>query len=155
MRQVWLEGLNTRVKTFDVFRLPYSNASKKHIDELYPGRVRFFEGTSVQTVPRYVSEIRAGREPLCDVWFVDGDHSHGVPLIDMQNAIKSAAIGATIIVDDCTERFPDVLQAWRATLQTGVIADAFNHTLTLPPPAGLKGWCVGRYAPNSQHIEQG
>ena len=40
--QVWLEGLHTRLKTFDVFRLPYSNASREHIDGLYPRRVDFF-----------------------------------------------------------------------------------------------------------------
>ena len=37
--------------------------------------------------------------------------------------------------------------AWRSLLATGTIKDAFNVTHALAPPAGLKGWCVGRYEP--------
>ena len=151
MLQVWLEGLKTKLRTFDVFRLPYANASRTFIDSEYPGRVRFFKGKSVDTVPRYISEINAGTEPKCDLWFVDGDHGHGVPIKDMNNAIASASDGATIIADDCTSRFPEVKSAWRTLLKTGVIADPFNKTLNLPPPGGVKGWCVGRYvAPGTQ-----
>ena len=142
--QVWLEGLHTRLKTFDVFRLPYSNASREHIDGLYPRRVDFFKGSSVETVPRYVRDVRAGLQPPCDVWFVDGEHRGGTPLLDLKNAIASAADNATIIADDCTRRFPAVEDAWRALLLTGAVDDAFNRTLSLPAPAGLKGWCVGR-----------
>jgi len=145
--QVWLEGLKTNLNTFDVFRLPYANASRTFIGSEYPGRVRFFKGKSIETVPRYISEISAGTAHKCDLWFVDGDHQHGVPLKDLNNAIASAADGATIIADDCTHRFPEVKAAWRTLLKTGVIADAFNKTLNLPPPGGVKGWCVGRYAP--------
>ena len=45
--QVWLEGLKTNLNTFDVFRLPYANASRTFIGSEYPGRVRFFKGKSV------------------------------------------------------------------------------------------------------------
>ena len=146
---VWLEGLNTTLKTFDVFRLPYSNASRYHIDRLYPGRVTFYKGRSAETVPRYIRDVRAGVEPLCDVWFVDGDHGHTAPLQDLRNALQAASDGATIIADDCTRRFAAVMHAWHAMLQTGTIHDAFNRTLNLPHPSGLKGWCVGRYANRS------
>ena len=55
--------------------------------------------------------------------------------------------GATIIADDCTKRFPAVQAAWRTIVLGGTIAQPFNRTMSLPPPGGLKGWCVGRYAP--------
>lgn len=147
--QVWLEGLETQLKTFDVFRLPYSNASRAWIDSVYPGRVSFYKGRSSDTVPRYIKEVQAGTQPMCDVWFVDGDHSRGAPLVDLKNALQSASVGATIIADDCTRRFPAVQVAWRAMLAQGSISHAFNRTMSLPPPGGLKGWCVGRYAPPS------
>lgn len=147
--QVWLEGLDTQLKTFDVFRLPYSNASRDWIDGQYPGRVTFFKGKSSITVPRYVSEVRAGRQPKCDVWFIDGDHNRGAPLEDLKNSLQAASDGATIIADDCTSRFKAVQVAWRATLATGTIAHSFNRTMNLPPPGGLKGWCVGRYVPRT------
>lgn len=146
--QVWLEGLDTQLKTFDVFRLPYSNASRNFIDRKYPGRITFYKGKSADTVPRYLSDVHAGRQPRCDLWFVDGDHSHGMPLTDLRNALECASDGATIIADDCTRRFAAVQAAWRATLLTGAISHEFNHTMALPPPSGLKGWCVGRYHPH-------
>ena len=149
---VWLEGLETQLKTFDLFKLPYSNASRHWIDEQYPGRVAFYKGDSAETVPRYVARVDAGLEPRCDVWFVDGLHSKAgrippQPLADLRNALLSASHGATIIADDCTRRFPAVPAAWRSLLSTGTIKDAFNVTHALRPPAGLKGWCVGRYEP--------
>ena len=145
--QVWLHGLDTKLKTFDVFRLPYSNASREFIAAQYPGRVDFFKGRSAETVPRYVSAVRAKEEPPCDVWFVDRDHSKSAPLVDLRNALVSASQGATIIADDCTGRFPAVQNAWRTLLQNHSIAEPYNRTINLPPPSGLKGWCVGRYAP--------
>ena len=86
------------------------------------------------------------------MWFVDGLHSKAgrvppQPLADLRNALLSASHGATIIADDCTRRFPAVPAAWRSLLATGTIKDAFNVTHALAPPAGIKGWCVGRYEP--------
>ena len=145
---VWLEGLDTRLKTFDVFRHPYSNASRNHIDRLYPGRVTFIRGKSQETVPRYISSVRAGVEPPCDLWFVDGDHSHRTPRVDLGNALAAAAYGATIIADGCSTRFGDVLTAWDELVRDGTITHSFNRTLNLAPSdGGIKGWCGGRYAP--------
>lgn len=130
-----------------MFRLPYSNGSRTHIDRVYPGRVTFFDGMSQETVPRYVKEVQAGTQPRCDVWFVDGDHNHGTPYTDLTYALQSASDGATIIADDCTRRFPAVQTAWRKILGQYNIDHAFNKTMNLPAPSGLKGWCVGRYSP--------
>ena len=102
---------------------------------------------SQQTLPRYVKEVQAGMQPRCDVWFVDGDHNRGTPYVDLKHALQSASDGATIIADDCTGRFPAVQLAWKAILGQGHIVNAFNKTMRLPPPGGLKGWCVGRYSP--------
>lgn len=146
-RQVWLEGLDTRLNTFDVLRLPYSNGSRTHIDSVYPGRVTFHQGVSQETIPRYVKAVQAGAQPRCDVWFVDGDHNRGTPFTDLKHALQAASRGATIIADDCTRRFPAVQVAWTAILAQGNIVNAFNKTMNLPRPGGLKGWCVGRYSP--------
>ena len=66
-------------------------------------------------------------------------------LHDLANVQPAAALGATIIADDCTPRFPHVIAAWTHTLKSGVIERSYNRTLHLPPPAGVKGWCVGTY----------
>ena len=88
-----------------------------------------------------------GRQPRCDVFFVDGDHDYHAPMTDLRNALASASDGATIIADDCTHRFSAVQRAWQVLLREGKIVDAFNQTMNTPPPGGLKGWCVGRYQP--------
>lgn len=70
---VWLEGLNTSLRSFDIFRLPFSSACRDHIAERYPGRVQYFKGYSHVTVPQYGAEVEAGRAAPCDVWFIDGE----------------------------------------------------------------------------------
>ena len=143
---VWLHGLDTQLKTFDVFRLPYSNASREFIDQQYSGRVEFISGPSQRTVPHYIKRHRDGVAPACDVWFIDGDHSRTAPEEDLRNALLVASDDAVIIADDCTGRFPAVQRAWIKLLETGQIQDAWNRTLVAPPPGGVKGWCVGRFA---------
>lgn len=140
---VWLDSLDTKLKSFDLFRLPYSNASSSRLATVYPGRIEFFKGPSQVTVPQYISSVRGGTQPLCDVWFVDGDHNRAAPEVDLRNALQASAKGAVIIADDCSARFPAVQYAWRKLIKEGLIADMFNRTLVTPPPGGLKGWCVG------------
>ena len=150
---MWLEGLDTKLHTFDLFRLPYSNASRVWIGSQYPGRVTFHHGRSQDTLPHFSSAVQAGREPKCDVWFVDGWHNQGGPLTDLKHALRTASDGATIIADDCTKRFPAVMSAWRTVLQWGQISGAYNFTIDLPPPGGTKGWCVGRYEPRQEKVK--
>lgn len=150
---VWLHGLDTKLKSFDLFKLPYSNASRTYISEQYADRVEFFHGPSQLTVPNYTRSVVAGTQPLCDVWFIDGDHYRKAPETDLKNALQASSDGAIIIADDCTTRFPMVQVAWRHLLQTGVssgrIEEPYNRTINMPPPGGLKGWCVGRYTRSS------
>ena len=139
----FLHGLQTRLKSFDFFRLPYSNASQQYISECYPGRVEYFRGSTRETVPRYVSGVQAAEQPPCDLWFIDGDHRTPMAAIDLRNALQAASADATIIADDCTERYPAVQAAWRKMVLRGDLMASFNYSVELPFPAGLKGWCVG------------
>lgn len=149
---VWLHALSTQLKSFDVFVMPYANASAEYIRAKHPGRVEFFRGKSATTVPRFVEQVRAGAQPRCDLWFIDGDHgtcrscNRRAPAIDLANALDAATDGAIIIADDCTRRFPAVQAAWRDLLAAGRIDHAWNRTIVAPPPGGLKGWCVGAKA---------
>ena len=72
---VWLEGLNTSLRSFDVFKLPYADACRRSVAERYPGRVQFFAGSSTITVPKYSADVQAGRAAACDLWFVDGEYA--------------------------------------------------------------------------------
>ena len=107
--------------------------------------MEFFRGSSLSTLPAYADRVAAGTAPSCDLWFVDGDHSRTFPAADLENALRSASANAVVIADDCTPRFPPVQAAWRQTVAAGKVADEWNVSIALPKPAGLKGWCVGRY----------
>jgi hypothetical protein len=134
-----LEGLQTTLVEFDLFTLPYSNDVLNALKHRYPGRVHAFAGPSAQQVPRYASTYRHERRlPLCDVWFVDGDHHFGAKW-DMIAALNVSRDGAVIVADDCSPKHPLVQQSWARLINLGLIHGSWNWTGT------MKGWCVGRY----------
>eukprot|EP00966_Prymnesium_polylepis_P247900 5732281-Prymnesium_polylepis.1 len=139
-----IDGLGTTLASFDLFSLPYSKASQDFIAGRYPNRVSYYRGRSQNTIRAYAEEVAQGRAPLCDLWFIDGDHWHGA-LLDMKAALTVSRDAAVIIADDCTARHTLVMSAWRTMVSGGFIVDDFNRSYSLPSPAGLKGWCVGRY----------
>ena len=139
-----IDGLSTTMASFDLFSLPYSKASQDSIDKRYPGRVKYFRGRSQTRIREYAVEVQEGRAPPCDLWFIDGDHWNGA-LLDMKAALTTSRESAIIIADDCTERHTLVMRAWRHMVDSGFIVHDYNQTFHLPMPAGLKGWCVGRY----------
>ena len=102
-----LDGLQTNLVEFDLLALPYSNASRAALEAAYPGRTRFIAGKSQVEVPKYAALVRQQLEPRCDLWFVDGDHTHGT-LLDMKAALSAASDGAIIIADDCSPKHKPV-----------------------------------------------
>ena len=141
-----LEGLETVLVTFDLMILPYSNATRAALQERYPGRIHFFGGRSQVQVPHYAAVARQQLGlPLCDVWFIDGDHENGA-LFDMLAALNVSRDGAMMVADDCSPKHPKVQSAWRTLVDGGLIYDSWNRTMS----HGMKGWCVGRYK-RSEH----
>ena len=152
---LFLSGLRTRLIEFDKLELPYSQASKELIQTLFPNRTTFYHGGSVRVLGEYanrsatVATPEYSRRPTCDLWFVDGMHGRGVPMHDLTNALRVSSPNAIIVADDCTDRFPEVSQAWWSLVKSGQLTHETYRTLELPPPAGRKGWCVGRPAKSS------
>ena len=140
-----MHGLETHLVEFDLLSLPYSQAAKAALEAAYPGRTRFYEGRSQLTIPQYAAHVasRPGTHKPCDMWMVDGDHWKGA-LLDMRAAVNASRDGAAIVADDCSARHPDVLKAWQTMVADGLIREDFRKEVVLPPPAGNKGWCVGR-----------
>jgi len=142
-----LEGHNhVALVEFDLLGMLYSKAAKKALEKSYPNRTRFFQGSSQMTVPQYAILVAADpvRNPPCDLWMVDGDHNTGA-LLDLRAAVNASRDGAVIVADDCTrKRHTHVVQSWRRMVSAGHIRPEFETELSLPPPAGNKGWCVGR-----------
>mmetsp|Transcript_56818 Transcript_56818/g.123524 ORF Transcript_56818/g.123524 Transcript_56818/m.123524 type:complete len:272 (-) Transcript_56818:126-941(-) len=142
-----LEGRKTNLVEFDLFQLRYSNATARFLDALYPGRISFHPGSSLQTVPVYARNVtELGGAPPCDAFFIDGDHGHGAPSKDLEHALRASSDDAVIVMDDCAPRFPQVVAAWQNATAAGLVMPESQTVLHLPEPAGMKGWCIGRKA---------
>lgn len=133
-----LEGLSTTLIEFDMFAFPYSNAVRNELSKRNPGRTRFFQGNSFKEIPRYASNRVDLGLPLCDAWFVDGDHEAGANL-DLRHALNVSRDGAIIIADDCSSKHKKVQNAWRSLINEGHIREHWNVS------GSMKGWCVGRF----------
>jgi hypothetical protein len=86
---------------------------------------------------------------------------------DFPNALAAAAPGAVLMVDDVSSRFPKVQRVWQGVVGMGHSAVDKRHgvvgkrqlaqrrcsTVDLPPPAGLKGWCVGTKPAKANGVE--
>ena len=142
-----LEGLQTTLVEFDLFTLPYSKDVLNALKDRYPGRVHAFVGPSALQVPLYASTYRHERGlPLCDVWFVDGEHFHGA-WWDMIAALNVSRDRAVIVADDCSPKHPLVQQSWGRLVKLGFIHGSWNWT------GIMKGWCVGRYHRDTARLQ--
>ena len=172
---IWLEAPSVaRLHSFDMAQEPYSESSQAFVHQMYPGRLTFHRGDSTVTMPRHAADVEAGRQPPCDLWFIDGGHSGKVPASDLEHAWRASHNGTLVVADDCTGRFQDVRNAWRAMLAAGKIAplngtrasDGGSGRLVQRAPApgqpvavytgqsnwrphqyivGIKGWCSGYF----------
>eukprot|EP00965_Chrysotila_dentata_P229676 6197311-Pleurochrysis_carterae.AAC.1 len=132
-----LEGRKTNLVEFDLFQLRYSNATARFLDALYPGRISFHPGSSLQTVPVYARNVtELGGAPPCDAFFIDGDHGHGAPSKDLEHALRASSDDAVIVMDDCAPRFPQVVAAWQNATAAGLVMPESQTVLHLPEPAG-------------------
>ena len=147
---LWLLGTDAQLIEFDLGDLGtmnYSRGCRTFLERAFPGRVSFRLGRSLDTLPRFVDEVARGEQRPCDLWFVDGWHNGVTPRKDLEYAINASADGAWVVADDCTRRFPDVLKAYLRLVQWGKISNCSKEGVTLGPPAGQKGWCMGQVAP--------
>ena len=104
---------------FDLSEFTYSKAVEKYINVLYPGMFTLHVGSSIDTVPRWTEE-NAKSEMYCDVFSVDGDHTHDGALIDIKNAIKATRKGGYLILDDMNQGGP-TRQAFDEVVSEGLL----------------------------------
>lgn len=170
---IWLEPPSTvTLHSFDLAAEPYSQSSQAFVHRLYPSRLTFHPGETTATLPQHASLVEEGKQPPCDLWYIDGGHSGKVPMSDLTHAWRSSRNGTTVIADDCTGRFKDVRKAWHDLEQQGKIlaqdanrsraefAGGYSGRVQVAAPApgqpqpingpkpfryivGMKGWCTG------------
>ena len=150
---VILEGSGIRLlHEFDIMVQPYSNASCDHFERRYTHRFRMHRGNSRHTLREFARQVASGDEAGCDLWFLDGAHSR-LFARDLPNALAAAVPGAVFMVDDVSSRFPKVQHVWYGAVGKRQLAQRRCSTVDLPPPAGLKGWCVGTKPAKANGVE--
>ncbi|WP_237341626.1 class I SAM-dependent methyltransferase [Williamsia soli] len=138
-----------RVTSFDLAEHQYVSASKKHIDEEFPGRHTLIAGDSLETVPRFGDSEPDHR---FDLIFIDGGHTYDIARADITNMRRLAHEKTVLIFDDLLPHKPwgeGPIRAWQwaidsgTVVQTGLYQDGIVVDAVRPDAA--RGWAVGRY----------
>jgi len=66
----------------------------------FGSRFVMHEGSSAHTVPAWRRSLAQGGECVCDLIFVDGDHSMDGALKDIEHVATLASTAAALVVDD-------------------------------------------------------
>jgi len=123
--------------SFDIMRWDYTPVAKQYIDATYPGRHLLVPGDSVETIPRYKTNIRF------DLIFIDGGHAPPVPELDLRNCGRLAHPGTLIVMDDyCETHGVGVIEAWDSAVSAGVVIQIGEPTSF---EEGERGWVMGKY----------
>lgn len=97
---IWLtSNANITTVTFDSLALDYSARCKTALQTRFPGRIKFFVGSSKNTVPEAAEIIG---KPVCDLLHVDGDHSARGTYTDFYNFVTGGLVqcGTLFLMDD-------------------------------------------------------
>jgi len=150
---IWLEGSDvTMLHSFDLPLSNYSTAARNLSRALYPNRISFHDGNSKLTLPPFVDSVRKGQTPPCDLWYIDGLHTHSHnmhygPYDDMRQALQTSHNGTILIADDCTRKWAAVTNGWqRLTAGTRSAVTRISLWDVLPERSSYNktGWCAGR-----------
>ena len=112
----------------------------------------FHDGNSKLTLPPFVDSVRKGQTPPCDLWYIDGLHTHSHnmhygPYDDMRQALQTSHNGTILIADDCTRKWAAVTNGWqRLTAGTRSAVTRISLWDVLPERSSYNktGWCAGR-----------
>lgn len=99
----FLESLpNSKVTSFDLGDIPWSQHNSKHLVELYKPRFTYVKGDSRETLP-----VQHGTGLMCDVLLIDGSKDPAVREQDLNDFRKVSHVGAKLFLDECNN-FPCV-----------------------------------------------
>jgi hypothetical protein len=130
---------NATLYTFDLGIMPYSNIMKSYFERLFPGRFKYYKGSSQTTVPAF--NKANPNFPGCDLVSIDGAHKGRGPAWDVLNMCAIARPGATIILDD--ERWSGCRRAWEKGVATGYMTERECVDSGFRINGIPKSWCVG------------
>ena len=97
-----LSNPSVTAHVFDMLGLSYSRPVVELLTEQFGDRFVIHPGNSLRTLPALRKNLTsAGRDPrICDLMFVDGDHTLDGAYTDLVNMRELAAPGGSLVVDD-------------------------------------------------------
>ena len=95
---LWLLAApNASVLAFDIATHHCVEHAGAWLKRRFPARYSLIAGDSLVSVPAFHA---AHPDVICDVWFIDGGHSHSIAAADFAAARAMAAPGALVLFDD-------------------------------------------------------
>lgn len=136
-------GENIRLTSFDLGDLAWSYDLKERVGHLFPGRFKYIQGNSRDTLSEYATMLRSGLVDHCDIMFVDGDHSYEGTKQHFADSIKIMSKGGILIVDDYSDSFPGVINAWKELIDARTIVPVKTVRPNNVYNGYQKGWAIG------------
>ena len=87
----------SKLTVFDINIHKYTRPCLEYLQSLFPGRIEFFAGDSMKTVPEYHT---AHPDARFDLIHVDGSHEREYVLGDMENVRKMSTLDTIVVLDD-------------------------------------------------------
>jgi hypothetical protein len=162
----------TTYTAIDLGDLKWSVASREFLRSRFPERFKYIQGEAGRGKALKAYATRAKREkglarfdshsqqnaPLCDLLSVDGSHRFEGANADVLNGLAIAGKNGYVMIDDASETYPGVIQAWEGAKKNHVLreiecspspgypvtGDNINPT-TKKLQVYLKRWCIGQY----------
>ena len=115
---------NVSVVSFDLFRRPYQEVARRHLEERFPGRLRVVPGDTRATLPAFIEAQQQRHEGwACDVVHTSAP---GREAADLRNAAVAARPGATTRVMPTAHTPSGAVygRAWAAAEAAGLLCGA-------------------------------
>jgi predicted O-methyltransferase YrrM len=85
---------NSKLVIFDVGWHPYTRPCFEYLDSVFPGRMTFIEGDSLETMSNFSTDV------VFDVAHIDGAHDHTHFISDLIHVSKITNSASIVILDD-------------------------------------------------------
>ena len=123
--------------SFDIQHHEYTKIAREYLEREYPGRFFFIQGDSAITVPEFAKSTNA----VCDLIYIDGNHSYEGAIQDLINCRKLAHENTVLWIDDYNG--PSVRRAIFECHREKIIKIVDIHWTS--DPCGERAWVEARY----------
>ena len=126
--------------SFDIQEHAYTLTAKEYLEKKYPGRFLFISGDSVVTVKEFAAN---SDDPICDLIYIDGDHTYEGCLSDIENWYPKVKKGGFLTGDDYIRTVDPVGIVYEVKKAVGHFALKNNlEVYEIPGNEWASGWAI-------------